>query len=707
MGKTGSYPWETHALKNFYGKSKACASKIQTTQNTTHMKYLIILILSIFSLFFKDPAPQIYFKGFIKDKETGLPIPNASVKINYQGLGYSFETATDLKGEFALKLVPGMCDVEYSVTQYQVVRSSMSFNPKNDTTVSAEILLKYLTSHRPDSVRNIIFNHSPGEPEKFKALEYDMKAPSSAGAPIVIPTMATAPEMHFTSPSSPPSFSVSGASRGFAALSLGSFAPSGERVSYVSGVTSTSINAGTLTAGEINDFSKWTLWNDLSKGELRSFVGYWGIKPKERFSVLVTNSSKSPMANVEVVLKNTLGEVVWTARTDNTGKAELWGQLFDSLQKTKMSYSLEAKYDGKNYPVKSSKTFSQGINKLVIPVECRQSPNMDVVFAVDATGSMGDEISYLQAELYDVIEKVKKTNAGMNIHMGSVFYRDTEDAYLTVQQDLTSDIVKVMDFIKAQSADGGGDEPEAVDAAMEVAIGKFSWRNDARARVMFLVLDASPHHEAQTLKTLKKYTRLAAAKGIRIVPIVCSGIDKAGEYLMRSIALATNGNYIFLTDHSGVGDSHMAPSVDKYSVETLNNLLIRLLQQYIFMPECNQSVNTLLIDSLQNNKSDSVNKDSSFLEINQAQKDSSNLLETRFLKYYPNPCRGILKVEAGGAVSEVFIADINGKLIMKVPLNPEQSVHEIDLRAFPNGVYFLRYCLDGKCKSGKFILMSD
>lgn len=48
-----------------------------------------------------------------------------------------------------------------------------------------------------------------------------------------------------------------------------------------------------------------------------------------------------------------------------------------------------------------------------------------------------------------------------------------------------------MDFMKAQSADGGGDEPEGVDAAMEVAIGKFKWREDVRAIVMFLVL--MPH----------------------------------------------------------------------------------------------------------------------------------------------------------------------------------------------------------------------
>ena len=293
--------------------------------------------------------------------------------------------------------------------------------------------------------------------------------------------------------------------------------------------------------------------------------------------------------------------------------------------------------------------------------------------------------------------------------MGSVFYRDKEDAYLTVQQDLTSDISKVMDFMKAQSADGGGDEPEGVDAAMEVAIGKFKWREDARARVMFLVLDASPHHDKETMEKLNKYTIMAAEKGIRIVPIVCSGIDKASEYLMRSMALATNGNYIFLTDHSGIGDKHIAPSTDKFDVETLNILLIRLLQQYIFMPECNQTVNTTRIDSLQRNQPDSTSKDSSFVQNPNPAKDSTGTVNNKpddwFLKYYPNPCRGILKVEINASISELYIADINGKLLMKIPVASDEHYKEIDLTNYPAGVYFLRYCVDGKCKSGKFVLV--
>jgi len=175
---------------------------------------------------------------------------------------------------------------------------------------------------------------------------------------------------------------------------------------------------------------------------------------------------------------------------------------------------------------------------------------------------------------------------------------------------------------------------------------------------------------------------------------------------MRSMALATNGNYVFLTDHSGIGNGHIAPSTDKYEVETLNLLLIRLLQQYIFMPECNKKVITESIDSLQKSKSDSIKNDSVYA-TKPLIKDSINNQSTHswFLKYYPNPCKGILHVELRGNIHDLYICDINGKILMNVPVSKEQNAIEIDLTAYPSGIYFLRYGVDGSYKSGKFVLI--
>lgn len=661
------------------------------------MKYLIIFFFSIWGLFNKSPEPKILFKGSVKDKVSKEALIACEVSVKNLTSGATFKTLADAKGNFELTLALGKFKVNYNYIGYNTFAESYNVNPKKDTVINREIFLTEKKKIKEDSTIVKIDEKKLIEKDVMEVMKF---TPSRGGAKDYY--ASPAPSLSYTS-----SGSATSAAMSFEDIS--SEGVSGDRVTYASGGINSDVKAGTLTAGEINDFSKWGLWEDLSKGELNSFITYWGILPRHRFSIQITNEIKSPLTDIKVILKDPFGKAIWQSHTDNTGKAELWANLYDSTDLKKGKYTIEAIYDGKPFVISNASAFNQGLNKLVIPAACKQPVNMDIVFAVDATGSMGDEIRYLQAELYDVIEKVKQGNPGLNLNMGSVFYRDKEDAYLTVQQDLTSDISKVMDFMKAQSADGGGDEPEGVDAAMEVAIGKFKWREDARARVMFLVLDASPHHDKETMEKLNKYTIMAAEKGIRIVPIVCSGIDKASEYLMRSMALATNGNYIFLTDHSGIGNGHIAPSTDKFDVETLNILLIRLLQQYIFMPECNQTVNTSRIDSLQHNQPDSTSKDSSFVQNPNPAKDSTGTVNNKpddwFLKYYPNPCRGILKVEINASISELYIADINGKLLMKIPVASDEHYKEIDLTNYPAGVYFLRYCVDGKCKSGKFVLV--
>ena len=72
----------------------------------------------------------------------------------------------------------------------------------------------------------------------------------------------------------------------------------------------------------------------------------------------------------------------------------------------------------------------------------------------------------------------------------------------------------------------------------------------------------------------------AAEKGIHLIPVVASNADRETELFGRALAIMTNGTYVFLTDHSGVGYSHIAASVGNYEVELLNKLLIRLIEYY-------------------------------------------------------------------------------------------------------------------------------
>jgi Mg-chelatase subunit ChlD len=203
------------------------------------------------------------------------------------------------------------------------------------------------------------------------------------------------------------------------------------------------------------------------------------------------------------------------------------------------------------------------------------------MLVVDTTGSMGDELKYLKTELKDVVERVGKENGQqLGIRVSTNFYRDKGDDYVVRPFPFTKDIDKAIGQISDQRASGGGDFPEAVDQALDNAIHDHEWSDDARARLLFLVLDAPPHHDRSIVKRIRELTQEAAGQGIRIIPVASSGVDVNTEYLMRFMAVATGGTYLFLTDHSGIGNDHLEPAVGEYEVKALNDMLVEIINRY-------------------------------------------------------------------------------------------------------------------------------
>ena len=84
-----------------------------------------------------------------------------------------------------------------------------------------------------------------------------------------------------------------------------------------------------------------------------------------------------------------------------------------------------------------------------------------------------------------------------------------------------------------------------------------------------------PHEDEASLLDFQKQAR---AKGIRVYPIASSGVAGQAEWAMRQLAAFTLGRYLFLTDDSGIGDSHAEPHIPCYHVELLQELMIRVIE---------------------------------------------------------------------------------------------------------------------------------
>jgi len=227
-----------------------------------------------------------------------------------------------------------------------------------------------------------------------------------------------------------------------------------------------------------------------------------------------------------------------------------------------------------------------------VRVEVRpRSPRraLDLGFLVDATGSMGDEMSFLQSEIKDIVRRVRSVEPDLDIRMSVVFYRDRGDAFITKSLPFTRNADDAVSFISSTTADGGGDYPEDMNSGLE-AMMRQHWSRDAVPQMLFLLADAPPQQYAGQDYTYHEAIQDAAANGIAIYPVAASGVDKPTEFLFRAMAVMTGGKYVFLTDDSGVGDSHEEPDITGYKVEKLNDLMVREIRSYVATHTTTRSV---------------------------------------------------------------------------------------------------------------------
>ncbi len=200
---------------------------------------------------------------------------------------------------------------------------------------------------------------------------------------------------------------------------------------------------------------------------------------------------------------------------------------------------------------------------------------LDVALVIDTTGSMGDEISYLQTEVADIATRVVAAHPDADTHWALVAYKDDTDEYVTRTFDFDGDVTAFRAHLDAEGASGGGDYPEAAARALD-AMAHLGWRTDvATARLAFWVADA-PHHEADRAE-LAAAVRAASGLDVHVYPVASSGVDTLTEYTMRSAAQLTGGRYLFLTDDSGVGGAHLEPSIPCYFVTRLNESMLRMI----------------------------------------------------------------------------------------------------------------------------------
>ncbi len=321
------------------------------------------------------------------------------------------------------------------------------------------------------------------------------------------------------------------------------------------------VQSGILTAADVDDnlnlshFQKYV--DRVLQSTKESTLPF--MNTKDRVKLTIESADGKGLNHVKVKVGDFIGY------TNSQGILYLFPTVDDIPTQTTITLN------GKSQAIdlSSKKEFVIAFNK-----EQTLPNTLDLMFVIDSTGSMGDEMRYLSKEFDAIVANIEAKHPEVDIRFGLTLYKDKGDDYVVKNFPFTSNKNKMQKQLAEESANGGGDYPEAMEEGIEKALNA-SWQAEHGVRMMFLVADAPPHDDK--IKKMIPLIEKARKGGIHIYPIGASGVAQKAEFVMRHLALFTQGRYLWLTDDSGVGNSHAEPKVACYQVTRLDQLIKRVI----------------------------------------------------------------------------------------------------------------------------------
>jgi Mg-chelatase subunit ChlD len=333
----------------------------------------------------------------------------------------------------------------------------------------------------------------------------------------------------------------------------------------------------TVTAGMVDDNADFLAYLQFRQ---RTQVAHRPRDVSERYLLQVRNARGEVVPDAEVAVQAANGAAMW-ARTDAAGRAWLHPNAFDPSGS--QVYEVAVRKNGQQGTTFLRRGQKSAVELVLNTPASAQRARLDLVFLIDATGSMGDEIGKLKASLRSIANEVAQLPSRPDTCFGLVAYRDRGDAFLVRRHDFTNDLGGFQSVLDALQANGGGDYPEAMNEALHETVHRLSWRGTDATRLVVLLADAPPHLDYGGPQ-YDEDMLAALGKGIKVFSVGASGLDKQGEYVQRQIAQYTGGRFVVLTYReahnpaSGPG-RETVHDVSNYSVQTLDRLIVRLVSE--------------------------------------------------------------------------------------------------------------------------------
>ena len=172
--------------------------------------------------------------------------------------------------------------------------------------------------------------------------------------------------------------------------------------------------------------------------------------------------------------------------------------------------------------------------------------DLDLVLAIDTTGSMGGVINDVKANVARLIATLRA--GGGTVRVGIVAYRDSRDDYVVRPFPLTTldaaGTAALNGFVAGLRAAGGGDWPEKLDTALDVATG-MEWRGDVAASIV-VIADAPAHaqDQAAAVATAQAFTTKIPGAQVSLIDT-----GSGGHAFMQALPRQGGGQYVTYDGH--------------------------------------------------------------------------------------------------------------------------------------------------------------
>jgi Mg-chelatase subunit ChlD len=355
-------------------------------------------------------------------------------------------------------------------------------------------------------------------------------------------------------------------------------APSGT-VSTRSSGTSTRPQVSGLKAGFADDNKQFNYFVQFLS-TYGAQVNHIPIPIEERITLKVHDSEGKSIPNAEIAVYGANRSFLGRGTTYADGSFLLFPAEFGDQQ----GYTIDVTYN------QQRNTFSLdrfGRREILITLaapraEMSRIP-LDLLFILDTTGSMGEEIQRLKTTIELIKLNLASLSSKPRVRFGMVLYKDRGDEYVTEVVPFTDNLQEFQSALDEVEASGGGDTPEDLQSALEQAM-RLSWSRGG-VRLGFIITDAPPHLDYGQRYTYAQAVKEAKEKGVKIFSVGTGGLDLLGEVVLRQVAQYTSAKYIFLTyGETGESEGGLPGSVShhtgaNYQTDKLEAIIIRFAKE--------------------------------------------------------------------------------------------------------------------------------